>query len=187
MMAPPPGATPSPAGTPSKSPPSTRSPPKSTPRPPTACTPLTSTPSTMAPCPAATPSPAANERGAGPSLCLPKNWIRVKTPARMKKDDLEAPNYYYFNSITSITSWVPPILLPGKTIEKRQPSQPVNIIPTHNISDIRAHFHTTKPPSQSFQDAISGECDEERAVDQAPTEKEDERMEDTLEELTKLQ
>jgi hypothetical protein len=115
---------------------------------------------------------------------LPDGWKKLPTNKKHKKNNPDAPNFYYFNTLTSETRWLPPMpLLPGQ--ESHCQSLPVGFDAASN-KGMKNYFHCAQPPTQSLGDAVNTGCDEELAVDIVvnvpPKEEEDEE-----EELTDLQ
>ena len=76
--------------------------------------------------------------------------------------------------------------MPGKKITKE--TTPIGIDEDKDKnSGMKGFFHKCKPPKQTVQAVIRGECTEERAVDQETTEYEDDEMEEEDDELTDLE
>lgn len=103
-----------------------------------------------------------------PVQSLPKDWIKCTTTQVQRKKDPYLPIFYFFNTTTGHTSWVPP--MPGGSNASKS-TKPIGInkemlLGTQkNAPSVKGYFHSVRPPTQSFEAALSGECVEEKTVE----------------------
>jgi hypothetical protein len=113
---------------------------------------------------------------------------KLPTDKKHKTNNPDAPNFYYFNTPTSKTRWLPPMpLLPGH--ESHCQSLPVGIDAASN-KGMKKHFHHALPPTQSLEDAVNTGCDKELAVHmevEVPSKEEEDEEEAELSDLQKIQ